>query len=140
MAKKRKHHEQRDVHIPVASKAAVPVYLPSLPKSSLSDLRFYQPQKPKVSFDDLGRRSVIRQSPVNTNLLRSRSPKGVKSAKRLDKLLRAFRERLSFQQPRGVLVCVRRKARREVLFAKRNTGRGSKSRVRRRNSFSHVRC
>lgn len=45
----------------------------------------------------------------------------------------------SFVGPRKVLICVRRKTRREVLFATRRTRRGSAS-SRRRNSWSDVRC
>lgn len=47
---------------------------------------------------------------------------------------------IGFQDPRRVLICVRRKARREVLFAKRQTGRGAKARRHRRNQYSNVRC
>lgn len=39
-----------------------------------------------------------------------------------------------------VLVCVRRKQRREVIFAKRKAGKGARTRRRRRNYYSNVRC
>lgn len=45
---------------------------------------------------------------------------------------------VGFDQPTQVLVCVRRKIRREVLFAKKRH-RGA-SRKKRRNSFSNIRC
>lgn len=48
--------------------------------------------------------------------------------------------RLSFRSPSHVVMCARRHRRREVLFAFRQTGRGSKARRRRRNSYSDVRC
>lgn len=44
-----------------------------------------------------------------------------------------------FDEPRSVTVCVRRKARREVLFAKRKTGRGARS-PKTRNFWSNVKC
>lgn len=44
-----------------------------------------------------------------------------------------------FAQPRHVLVCVRRKERREVLFATRGRGKGSRT-PKRRNAWSNVRC
>lgn len=45
----------------------------------------------------------------------------------------------SFRAPRAVVVCVRRKQRREVLFAMKRTGRGAKA-PRRLNEWSSVRC
>lgn len=46
---------------------------------------------------------------------------------------------VSFAVPREVAVCVRRKQRREVLFAKRRTGKGARAR-RRRNAWSDISC
>lgn len=50
-----------------------------------------------------------------------------------------LREVASFSDPRRVMVCLRRKTRREVLFAKSKTGKGARSR-KRRNQWSNVRC
>lgn len=47
--------------------------------------------------------------------------------------------RAAFDEPHKVVVCVRRKVRREVLFAKRKTGRGARS-PKRRNLWSDVKC
>lgn len=47
--------------------------------------------------------------------------------------------RLGFDQPVHVVRCVRRKQRREVLFAKRRTRKGSGAR-RHRNQWSNVHC
>lgn len=44
-----------------------------------------------------------------------------------------------FDRPRDVTVCVRRKARREVLFAYRRTGKGARA-PRHRNYWSDVKC
>lgn len=47
-------------------------------------------------------------------------------------------EAFRFAQPDNTLVCIRRKSRREVLFAKRKRGRGGSRR--RRTPYSDVRC
>lgn len=47
---------------------------------------------------------------------------------------------VAFERPSAVLVCVRRKDRREVLFALKRRGKGSRSRRRRRNQWSNVSC
>lgn len=139
MAKKRKDRPERDTvtTYPVPSVAARAVYLPALPKSSLTDLRYYQPTRPKVAFDDVGRRAKILQAPVRQKP--ARSPSSRSRTTLPDYLSGAFRERLAFALPKRVLVCVRRKQRREVLFAKKRTGRGSRSR-KRFNVYSQVRC
>lgn len=45
-----------------------------------------------------------------------------------------------FAVPEKVAVCVRRKQRREVIFAKGRAGKGAKARYRRRNDRSNVSC
>lgn len=47
---------------------------------------------------------------------------------------------VSFVAPDGTLVCIRRRTRKEVLFATRRAGRGGKQRRHRRNVYSGVRC
>lgn len=47
---------------------------------------------------------------------------------------------VAFQKPSGVAVCVRRKVRREIMFALRQTRRGAAARRRRRNTWSDVKC
>ena len=46
---------------------------------------------------------------------------------------------VAFSQPKQVSVCIRRKARREVLFAKNRTNKGAKAR-RTRSQWSEVKC
>lgn len=46
---------------------------------------------------------------------------------------------VAFSQPKQVTVCIRRKTRREVLFAKKRTGKGAQSR-RTLNQWSDVKC
>lgn len=47
--------------------------------------------------------------------------------------------KLRFDAPASVLVCIRRHTRKEVLFAKGKTGKGSRS-PKRLNAYSKVRC
>lgn len=139
MAKKRKDKSDR-VILPDASRRLAPtVYLPSIPKSSLSDLRFYQPVRPKAVYDDVGRRSRVIQSPVVRPSVKKTKQPRISLSTRAARLQASFRERLSFADMGRALVCVRRKERREVLFAKRRTGRGSRSR-KHRNFYSNIRC
>lgn len=47
---------------------------------------------------------------------------------------------LAFQAPDDVIVCVRRKRRKEVLFAKNKAGKSGQQRKRRRTYFSSISC
>lgn len=47
---------------------------------------------------------------------------------------------VTFHNPTKVLVCVRRKSRREVLFALQKTGKGSALGKRRRSHYSEIQC
>lgn len=62
----------------------------------------------------------------------------LKQGKRKDVLSRN-EHRLYFRVPARVAVCVRRKQRKEVMFALKRTGRGAKSR-KHFNPYSEVRC
>lgn len=48
--------------------------------------------------------------------------------------------RIGFDTPATAIVCVRRKKRREVLFAKRRRGKGSGARRRRMTEWSKFKC
>lgn len=45
-----------------------------------------------------------------------------------------------FSEPKQVAVCVRRKQRREVIFAKNKAGKGARARYRKRNLWSGTKC
>lgn len=47
---------------------------------------------------------------------------------------------IGFEAPQKVITCVRRKARREVIFASGRAGGGSRKPTSRRNSESKIRC
>lgn len=64
----------------------------------------------------------------------------VVSKNSVGKQAKRFPVGIRFADPRRTLICVRRKQRKEVLFAKRKTGKGARARHRRRNYFSEVSC
>lgn len=131
MAKKRNRDSQRDVST-VASSSAV--YRVSRSKPVLvSDRRLYHPLgdvapvfAPKRSQKRIVENVAVRH-PRNGN-------KKVQFSKR------SRRYKFSFAVPKKVELCVRRKQRREVLFAVRRTGKGARSVRRRRNYWSGVTC
>lgn len=56
------------------------------------------------------------------------------------KLTRSVPAHIGFRAPARVVLCVRRRQRKEVLFALRKTRKGAGARRRRRNIWSGVRC
>ena len=48
--------------------------------------------------------------------------------------------KVAFSAPKNVLICIRRKRRKEVLFAKKQTRKGAGAKRHRRNYFSEVTC
>lgn len=108
---------------------------------TIEDLRTFNPGGPYRSAHS------FRPSPVNVTRLSnvairpSRNiQRTVRSGQRLQtKTPTLGRDRLAFEVPKSVLVCARRKMRKEVLFAKRKTGKGARSR-KHRNIWSIVKC
>lgn len=47
---------------------------------------------------------------------------------------------VGFRSPKSVIICLKRKIRKEVIFAKKLTGKGSRKTNRRRNQWSDIRC
>lgn len=104
----------------IARRSLLPVTLPRLDLRLLEDRRRYDPTR-RVS---LPRRELARGAISSRVVERGRMPATL---------------RMSFVAPKRVLVCVRRSQRREVLFAERRTGKGSRS-PRHRNEWSDVKC
>lgn len=93
--------------------------------SSIQDFRtfdFAPASRPALLFT--GGKASVRAAPARSGSSRSRA---------------LLPSKIMFASPDRVIVCVRRKKRREVLFAKRRTGRGSRG-PRRFNRFSQIRC
>lgn len=127
MAKRRNRDrsEQRDsTHI--ASSLLRPTVIPDL-LSLIEDRRTFNPAEyyPKGT-SKLS--SEIGIAPVKRS--------GVKRGKNVAFQPDIFR----FKMPEKVALCVRRKSRREVLFALRKTGKGSRMVKRRRNRYSEISC
>lgn len=53
---------------------------------------------------------------------------------------RVFRDGHAFNAPRFVIICIRRKSRRQVIFAKKLHGKGGASRRHKYNQWSKFRC
>lgn len=102
--------------------------------SELEDRRLYYPDRARPARGLSKGATVIGISPVPQ---RSRNKGDRKSAA---KLLSRVIDTFKFSSPKSVALCVRRHKRREVLFALKRSGKGSRSRRRRRNEFSDVSC
>lgn len=100
------------------------IVLPA-PLTAIEDRRTYHPLKV--------------QRPARTI---SGHPSGPVTPKKTPTRSRAFvAHGLKFPDPTGrVVICVRRKQRREVLFAKKKTRAGARARARRRNWYSNIGC
>lgn len=118
---------QREVVIPFANRGLLSLPRPirhSLPVGSLSpfeDRRSFSPvrhARPAFSLPRSAARVVMSPRPA----------------------FRQTKARLMFALPTGVAICVRRKSRREVLFASGGAGGRGRQRPRRRTEFSDVSC
>lgn len=99
--------------------------------TEIQDGRSWYPEDFRPALDIAGRPHTLQYpSPKKTRLNRDRFAR-----------LRAFpSSRVQFANSERVLVCVRRKTRKEVLFAKRKTGYGKKRRSPRRSRYSSISC
>lgn len=123
--RRRNRSSQRDHNTIATTVLRNPMSLSPVPV--LSDRRAFHPDGffSPVSSARKWQRAIVEMPNVNTGRsnARGRVPK------------RGFH----FAVPDAVSVCVRRKQRREVLFAFRRTGKGSRS-LRKRNYWTDVRC
>lgn len=110
---------------PLTRSTRVPLgTLPTVRLTQIQDLRAFDPE-PELSpaRDILGRiASVTGTTPKKQTRGRSRVP-----------------FQLAFKAPKQTLVCIRRKTRKQVLFAKRKTGKGGQRRAR-WSKWSSVKC
>lgn len=137
-----RRRRRRDVSTPTPSltvhrlpRVTLPVLSPlslTPPTDLLGDRRQYHPLGPlrgAVSFSG------------GQHALRATDRKNVDRFAGLRKFPSQTKASIGFDAPVSVLVCVRRKRRKEVLFAKRKTGRGgARQRRPRRNWFSKIHC
>lgn len=123
---RRRARAQRDRFLSIAPERAV-----RNPILMLEDRRRFEP------VDDYPRALFHRSARlvVSPNVNKSKSRAAGRSI-----LSSGLPAHIKFNVPREVALCVRRKQRREVLFAKRRTGKGARAVRRRRNFWSNVRC
>lgn len=114
---KRMRNAQRDNFITIASFPAAHIL-------SIEDRRRFEPVDtfPKGKFHRSAR-LVVHPNKNNKSAAKGTVPSRVK-----------------FAVPREVAMCVRRKQRREILFAMRRTGKGSRAKRRRRTFYSNISC
>lgn len=129
MAKgKSKNRSGRDTSVIANLRLHRPTVTPaSMVFSDIEDRRYFHPEqgfRPALSFSGKPHRIVV-ADPVRT----------VAPGKSI-KVYKQTRGTLTFAAPKKVLICHRRKTRREVLFAKR-LGRGGRGR---RNWYSSISC
>lgn len=123
MARRRQRQRDANVHhYPVLS-----IHLPN----PLSHRVSHAPKKPDLRpFED--RRQF--------HPLKHQAPPAVKKQRSARRIVNPYQDHFRFARPRQLPLCERRQRRKEVLFAKRLTGKGSRARIRRRTEFSNVSC
>lgn len=111
-----------------------PVFSPVTSLRLYEDRRLWHPE---------GRYAPARSFSRSRHRLREVAPSRVSEARRsrsVSNMSSLPVHRIGFERPERVLICVRRKMRREVLFARRKTGRGVKRRRPRFNWYSKISC
>ena len=114
---------------------------------------FKTPKKPTISKPagllNRIKKPVVKLNDIEDNRSRWTTPKNIdgtsaiiKTAKKTVNRFNAknWFDKTEFKRPEKVIVCVRRKKRREVLFATKNTRKGSGAKRRRLNENSKISC
>lgn len=98
---------------------------------SIEDRRTWTPSstRPAASFNNSQHRLIVGDPNVNTVSKRSKTPS----------LFESLPTKIGFERPAGVLVCVRRSIRKQVLHALKKTG-VSGQKTPRFNAFSQISC
>lgn len=158
MAKGRSGHGQRDASDPSLDPSDGLLAEPVLPSGELSpdppdqlpltfseDLRTFNPS-PRAPRTVEGRTAeVYRPGQLRRIVERTRYlmefPERIQSAphRYVHRPMARVSSKLGFDIPKQVIVCIRRKTRTEVLFAKRRTRKGAGAN-RRRNEWSDFKC
>lgn len=114
---------------------APPVRVVALKPDRDSDRRFWAPDP--VSRDVTGRQARIVHKVTAPKTVHRAGGKLLQSGYRVNRWLE--NAQASYAEPRKAFICLRRKARREILFALKRTGKGARS-PKRRNQWSDVSC
>lgn len=99
----------------------------------IEDRRTWHPDIARPALDFLSSRHRLTLSN-----LKSKNKNVTRPSRKLN-LYQAITSPLAFTNNR-VLICVRRKTRREVLHALKRTRKGAGSKMRRRNEFTNIHC
>lgn len=116
------------------SPISIPVFTEPLVEVDDRRLFHFDPPAGRAPLDEEGR-------PARITLRDKKRTRGAKRGvyrfgPRIYSQTKAIR---AFEEPRKVLICIRRQSRKEVLFAKRKAGRGG-MRPPRRNAWSSISC
>lgn len=123
---------------PMRPASPIALRLPVRPSVVHEDRRRWDPDGSWAVRDAFGRKARVGMSPQASPKTRQRA--GVMAKPGISRSgIPMIREATSFVAPRGVMICVRRKIRREVLFAKNRTRKGAGS-AKRRNHWSDYKC
>lgn len=120
---------ERVYHHPIARRSLLPAYhLRPLDLRSFEDRRLYSPTS--INWP----KRILRKATLPARVIeRSRDPRRVLAKTSLVKL------GMEFNAPKRVLICVRRKQRREVIHALNKTRKGAGAK-KHRNQWSAVKC
>lgn len=146
--KSKNRRQQRDT-----PKIASPLLLSRLthplpsPLKLIEDRRTYHPQgpnRPARSLTKANHQLKVAAPKKKPTVIRGPGGAPMKSAARPKPFnpLRPFSSlpaTVGFRSPKQVIICLKRKVRKEVIFAKKLSGKGSRS-SRRRNNWSSIRC
>lgn len=120
----RRKSRQRDANVHHYPVLPVHLTIPTLPRVSAPKIRDLRPIEDRRTFHPQ----------------KSHAPPAVKKTRSARRLINTFEDRFRFARPKQLPLCERRARRKEVLFAKRLTGKGSRARYRKRNELSNVSC
>lgn len=112
------------------------------PLTLMEDRRLYSPEpytRPAASLSQPRHRLVIKNVPKSVSRSNARSFKTY-NAPATGVFARALPDRVAFQTPKRVLICIRRQKRKEVIHALNKSGRGVSRKNPRRSEYSDVSC
>lgn len=120
---------ERGLNIPTAKPRLLPAYkIRPLDLRVFEDRRLYAPNLNKWP------KRIIRRATLPARIIeRPRDPRRVLAKTSISRL------GMEFHAPKRVVLCVRRKQRREVIIALKHAGKGARSR-KHRNEWSNVKC
>nr|QJB18934.1 MAG: hypothetical protein [Microvirus sp.] len=150
-------HRRRDAHTtaianPKLSRPTLNVIKPTTLLKTLEDRRTYHPMgptRPAKKLSGVPSSHKLRPQPKNVNLAKKPKSKllrvtrgpGGRPLKSKPHSAHDLKQRLMMKEPLKTVICLKRKIRSEVLFAKKYAGKsGAKKNKPRRNAYSNIGC